>query len=452
MYRIRSGKAFKALAAAGVLFIATLTQAQPLQVDRVMAVVDDDVVLKSEFDERWAQIEAQLAQQTGPMPPRTELRRQVLDQIILEHLQLQLAERAGVRVDDNLLNQQLERIAQQNNMSFEQFQQVLDAQGLYESTRAALRNEMLIGQLQGGAVNRRIEISRQEIENYLRSESGMTQIAPEYLVAHVLIPNSADVSAAQQQELASLLHERIVDGADIRQIAASGRISGIAVSGGELNWAKVEGLPSVFQPVVPTLGIGDVSEPFSSPNGQHIVQVLQMRGGAALAQEQARVRHILIKPNEIRTEAQAEALIRQLYQRIQDGEDFEDLARQNTDDANSMVAGGNLEWIADGMLPPDFMDVVKETPVGTMTEPFRASTGWHILEVLDRRVQDVTEENKRFQAERILRERKFESELQNWLTEMRDTHYIDIKDPEFAEAKVPEPEDDADEDEDTEEG
>jgi peptidyl-prolyl cis-trans isomerase SurA len=433
MYKINSGKAFAALAA---VFVMTFAHAQPIQVDRVMAVVDDDVVLKSEFDERWAQVEAQLAQQTGPLPPRAELRKQVLDQLIIEHLQLQLAERAGVRVDDNILNQNLERIAQQNNMTFEQFRQVLDAQGIYEATRQALRNEMLIGQVQGGSVNRRIEISRQEIENYLRSESGMTQIAPEYLVAHVLIPNNADVSPQQQQELAELLHERIVDGADIRQIAASGRINGIPVSGGELNWAKVDGLPSVFQPVVPTLGIGDVSEPFTSPNGQHIVQVMQMRGGAALAQEQSRVRHILIKPNEIRTETQAEALIRQLYQRIQNGEDFADLARQNTDDPNSMVAGGSLDWIADGMLPADFMKVVNETPVGTMTEPFRASTGWHILEVMDRRTQDVTEENKRFQAERILRERKFESELQNWLTEIRDTHYIDIKDPEFAPAKT----------------
>lgn len=433
MCRTRSGKVLAAIAA---LFVMAFAHAQPVQLDRVMAVVDDDVVLKSEFDERWAQVEAQLAQQTGPLPPRAELRRQVLDQIIMEHLQLQMAQRAGVRVDDNLLNQNLERIAQQNNMTFEQFRQVLDSQGLYESTRQALRNEIMIAQLQGGAVNRRIEISRQEIENYLRSEAGMMQIAPEYLVAHVLIPNNADVSPDQQRELAELLYERIKDGDDIRQIAASGRISGIPVNGGELNWAKIEGLPSVFQPVVPTLGIGDVSEPFTSSNGYHIVQVLQMRGGATLAQEQSRVRHILIKPNEIRTEAQAEALIRQLYQRIRNGEDFGDLARQNTDDPTSMVAGGNLDWIADGMLPADFMKVVNETPVGTMTEPFRVSTGWHIIEVLDRRVQDVTEENKRFQAERILRERKFESELQNWLTEIRDTHYIDIKDPEFAKPKT----------------
>jgi peptidyl-prolyl cis-trans isomerase SurA len=446
------------------LVLATGVQAQPQEVDRVMAVVDDDVVLKSEFDERWAQIEQQLAQQpVGVRPPTAELRKQVLDQIVLEHLQLQMAERAGVRVDDNMLNQQLARIAESNNLTFEQFRDMLGAQGLYESTREALRNEMLIGQLQGGSVNRRIEISRQEIENYLRSETGMTQIAPEYLVAHVLIPNSPTVSTTLQAELATILKERISEGADIQQIFSSGAVSGIPVSGSVLNWGKLETLPTPFQPVVPTLEAGEVAEPFTSSSGYHIVQLLETRGGTELAQNQSQVRHILIKPNEIRTEAQAEALIHELHQRIVNGEDFGDVARQNTDDTTSMVAGGDLDWIADGMLPPDFMEVVNATPVGTLTEPFRASTGWHIIEVLDRRVQDVTEENKRMQAERILRERKFETELENWLTELRDTHYIDIKDPEFAEADIDEDEDEEtsaeaegfgrdEEEEDTDEG
>ncbi len=418
-------------------FVSGAVHSQPREVDRVFAIVDDDVVLKSEFDERWAQVEAQIAQAPPGQrpPPIPELRKQLLDQLILEHLQLQMAERAGVRVDDNMLNRALENIAAQNNLTFEQFRQALDAQGLYQSTRSALRDQITLDQLQNGAVNRRIEISRQEIENYLRSESGMQAIAPEYHVAHVLIPNDANVSATRSSELATILYERIKGGENILGIVAQRQVGGIAISGGDLPWGKVEALPTVFQNVVPTLSPGEVAEPFTSPNGHHIVQLLETRGGAQNTQEQSKVRHILIKPNEIRTEAQAEALIRSLYQRIKNGEDFGDVARQNTDDAQSIVAGGNLDWIADGMLPPDFMEVVDNTPVGTMTEPFRVSTGWHIVEVLDRRVQDITEESKRFQAERILRERKFESELQNWLTEIRDTHYIDIKEPEFADKK-----------------
>src|SRR5690606_23683410 len=255
--------------------------------DRVVAIVDDDVVLKSEYDERWAQIEPQVGPITAPQ--RAQLRRQVLDQIILEHLQLQMAERAGVRVDDNRLNQQLERIAQGNNMTFEQFRQVLAAQGLYEPTRQAIRNEMLIGELQGGAVNRRIQISRQEVENYLRSETGMTQIAPEYLVAHLLIPNSETNSTAQQAELARILHDPVMEGADIRQLAASGTISGMRVSGGELPWGKGETLRSNFREIVRALAPGAVGEPFTSPNGYHIAQVLETRGGTQLSQNQSQV-------------------------------------------------------------------------------------------------------------------------------------------------------------------
>ncbi len=403
--------------------------AQPIPVDKIVALVDDDVVLQSEFDVRWVQVEEQISKATGPVPPTEELRKQVLDQIIIEHLQLQMANRAGIRVDDNQLNTAMNTIAQQNQMTFEQFTEVLQQQGLYDSTREALRKEIIIGQFQNGAVNRRIEISRQEVENFLRSETGLTETAPEYHVAHILIPNNGGAPTERQAELADVLYTQLMEGgATVAQLIARKQINGITISGGDLGWNKPEALPSVFATVVPALEAGEVSKPFTSPNGYHIVQVLELRGGTALKLNQAQVRHILIKPNEIRTEAQSEALIRELYQRIQDGEDFEDIARQNSDDENSIVAGGNLDWVYDGMVPPDFMGAINATATGEISEPFRAQTGWHIVEVLDRRIQDVTEENKRFQAENILRQRKFENELEDWLTEIRDTSYIDIKD------------------------
>jgi peptidyl-prolyl cis-trans isomerase SurA len=400
--------------------------AQPAKLDQVVAIVNEDVVLKSEFDGRWAQVQQQLASAQGPLPPEAELRKQVLDQLILENLQLQLAQRAGVRVDDNQLNNAMGVVAQQNKMSFEQFSELLQQQGLYEATRDAIRKELIIGQFQSGAVNRRINITRQEVENYLRSEAGNAAIAPEYHVAHILIPGADNDTRAG--ELAKLLYQQIRDGADIRQLAASRQISGIAVNGGDLGWMKLESLPTVFATVVPTLASGEVSEPFTSPNGYHLVKVMETRGGSELKQDQFHVRHILIKPTEIRTEQQAETLVNALYQRIQNGEDFGDIARQNTDDPNSMVSGGDLNWVSDGMLPPDFMGHVHSTPVGSRSAPFRVATGWHIIEVMEERIEDVTEQNKRYQAEQILRERKFENELQNWLTEIRDTNYIDIKD------------------------
>jgi len=400
--------------------------AQPVVLDGILAVVEDDVVLQSEFDERWTQFQQQLANAQGQLPPEDVLRKQLLDQLIIENLQMQLARRAGVRIDDNQLNQYMGALAEQNNMTFEQFSQLLEEQGLYQSTRDALRKEITIGQFQNGAVNRRIDISRQEVENYLRSETGLSQIAPEYHVAHVLIPNNANSSANQRAELATLLYAELEKGADIVQMANARQISGIEVSGGDLGFRKPETLPSVFQEIVPTLQAGEVAEPFTSTSGHHIVKLIETRGGATMNVEQFKVRHILITPTEIRTEDQAQELVMQLYERIKAGEDFADIARQNTNDPASMVSGGDLDWISDDMLPPDFMAKVRESEMGVLSEPFRVATGWHIIEVSDRRMQDMSEDNKRFQAQRILRERKFENELQNWLTEIRDTSHIEV--------------------------
>lgn len=414
--------------AAGLLLAATsVLQAQPVLLDRIVAVVEDDVVLQSEFNERWEQFKQQLASAPqGQLPPESVLKKQLIDQLIIENLQLQLARRSGVRIDDNQLNQYMGALAQQNNMSFEQFRDTLEAQGLYQATREALRKEVIIGQFQNGAVNRRIDITRQEVENYLRSESGLTQIAPEYHVAHILIPSNPASSPDQRAQLAALLFEEIGKGADIIQLANSRSISGIEVGGGDLGFRKPESLPSVFQQIVPTLQVGEVAPPFASSSGQHIVQLLETRGGAALNVEQFKVRHILITPNEIRTEDQARELVWELYERIQAGEDFAAIARQNTNDTQSMVSGGDLDWVSDDMLPPDFMAKVREAELGKVMEPFRVSTGWHIIEVSERRMQDMSEENKRMQAQRILRDRKFANELENWLTEIRDTSHIEI--------------------------
>jgi len=410
------------------LFLSSLAASQSVQLDSIIAVVEEDVVLKSDFDERWDQVQQQLAKADGPVPPEDVLRKQLLDQLIIENLQLQMAGHNGIRIDDNQLNQAMGEIAGQYNMSFEQFRDSLLEAGQYQGTREALRKQILIGNFENSAVNRRINITRQEIENYLRSESGLSDTAPEYHVGHILIPNNAASSPAQREELATLLYQQINMGTDILQIAAAQQISGIAVSGGDLAWNKPENLPSVFQEIVPTLKPGEVGKPFSSTSGHHIVKLLETRGGSALQIEQFKVRHILITPTEIRTEEQAEELVLQLYARIQNGEDFADIARQNTNDPASMVSGGDLDWVGDNNLPAEFMNKVRATPIGTMTEPFRIDSGWHILEVLDQRIEDVTEENKRFQAQRILRDRKFENERENWLTEMRDTSYIEIFD------------------------
>ena len=415
-----------------VLFTALLTifsivaSAQELQtLDKIVAIVDDDLVLQSELDLRIIQIASQIEGSGQQLPPEEQLRNDILDQLIIESLQKQMAERAGIRINDNQLNSAMGTIAAQNNMTFDQFRQALEQQGLYLQTRDQLRQSIILDQLQTNVVNSRIEITRQEIENYLRSETGAQAIAPEYRVAHILIENGPDRD--RRAELADLLYKQITNGTSILDILQQREVSGIPLGGAALEFRKPENLPSVFREIVPELSLMEVTEPFTSASGFHIAQLLDIRGGATLELDQYHVRHILITPNEIRTEAQAEALIHDLYQRIQDGEDLGDLARQHTDDDTTIVAGGDLDWVTSVELPPDFWAAIEATPVGEMSEPLKLQTGWHIIEVLDYRLEDMTEENMRYQAEQMLRSRKYENELQNWLTELRDTAYIDIK-------------------------
>lgn len=420
-------KISKFLLTLAVIGLSLPTQAQ--LGDKVVAVVDDDVILQSELDERMEVIRGQIAAGTLPanIPP-AELQKQVIDQLIMENLQTQLAIRSGIRIDDNRLNQALDQIAQQNGMSFEEFRTRLNQDGQYQTVREQVRKEMMLSSLQNGSINQRITISRQEIENYLRSQSAQTDIAPEYRVQHILVPVENPAQNELQKELADLLYQQLLDGEDIMALASSRQILGLPVSGGDLaGWRKVESLPTPFRPIVPSLSSGDISQPFTSDSGFHIVKLIDKRGGVDLQINQSHLRHLLIRPNEIRTPEQTETLIHELYLRIQNGEELADLARVYTDDPSSMVSGGDLSWVTEGQLPPQFENVVNQLEIDEISQPFQVDDGWHIAQVLERRIRDVTEDNRRFQAEQILRERKFENELENWMNEIRDTAYIDIK-------------------------
>jgi len=397
--------------------------------DKVIAIVDDDVILRSELDARMEGVRAQIANGANPrgIPP-DELEIQVLEQLIMQNLQSQLAIRSGIRIDDNSLNQTLTAIAQQNNMSFDEFRVVLNQDGQYQEFREQVRQDMMLNNLENGSINQRITITRQEIENYLRSEAAQAEISPEFRVQHILVPVDNPAQNALQEELADLIYQQLQDGADILELAASRQILGLPVGGGDLaGWRKIEALPTIFRPVVPDMEIGEVTQPFTSNSGFHIVKLVEKRGGVNLQVNQSEVRHILIQLNEIRTPQQSEALIYELHQRIIDGEDFGDLARVYTNDPGSMVSGGDLGWMTEGQLPPAFEEAVRELAIGELSQPFLNGESWHIAQLLDRRVEDVTEENARFQAEQILRERKYDNELENWLTEIRDTAYINIR-------------------------
>lgn len=413
------------------MLLSATAHAERQMLDRVIAIVDDGVILQSEFDERMAEIRQRAVDTGMPLPPEADLRNQLMESLIVENLQLQMAERVGIRFDDDTLNRVIADLAQSNNMTFDQYVSALESEGVYLTTRERIRKELAINEVQRGIVNRRINITDQEIDNYLNSEAGRAAMSPDYLVDQILIPIPASDPAglaAAKEDFARQIYDRAAAGDDFAQLRMlaqqSAQQQGFAVSGGELGWRKAEQLPSLFADFVPGMTAGEVTEPVRSSNGLHIVKLSDVRGDSNRLVKQTQARHILVAPNEIRTEEQARRLINEIHQRIKDGEDFNILARQYSDDTMSVVAGGDLGWVSDGGMPPEFAAQVVDLDVGELSEPFQTSFGWHVAEVTGRREQDLSRDFQRQQAQNALRARKFDLELENWLLEIRDEAYV----------------------------
>jgi peptidyl-prolyl cis-trans isomerase SurA len=423
-----------ACAATLLVLSSTPAMAERQLLDRVIAIVDDGVILQSEYEERAREVQTRAQELGMQLPPPAELRSQIMENLIVENLQLQLAERVGIRFDDDTLNRVLADMAESNSMTFDQYVSAMEAQGIYLTTRERIRRELAVNEVQRGLVNRRINITDQEIENYLNSETGRTAMAPDYLVDQILVPVLESDSPAVQQAkeaFARELYQRLNAGEDFaqtrlmaQQAAMANPPQGFNVSGGELGWRKIDGLPSLFVDIVPGMRIGQVHEPIRSPNGFHLIRLTDVRGDSNRLVNQTLARHILVAPNEIRTEDQARRQAEALHQRILAGESFNVLARQFSDDTMSVVAGGELGWVSDGGMPPEFAQVIRDLDTGELSQPFRTSFGWHVAEVMDRREQDLSRQYQRQQAENTLRARKFELELENWMLEIRDEAYV----------------------------
>ena len=422
--------------------ISSNLYAQRQVLDKVVAVVDEGVVLQSELDARIAEVRANAANGGQPLPPAGELRTQLIESLIVENLQMQLANRMGIRYDDDTINSVMANIAEQNNMGFDDYVATLESAGRYVSTREQIRRELMLRDLQRGMVNRRINITDQEIDNFLNSEMGRVSMAPDYFVSQTLIPvgenDPAEIIDAKQQFAEQML-AAINAGTPFEQVrelaqraAAATPPTAFPVNGGELGWRKADGLPSLFADLVPAMKAGEVRGPIRSPNGFHLVKLVDVRGAINSLVKQTHARHILISTNEIRTEEQAKALAQTLHDRIEAGEDFAAIARQNSDDAASVVAGGDMGWANEGGMPPEFEAVIDGMEVDELSQPFKTSYGWHIAQVLERREQDLSRQFSRQQAENTLRSRKFDVELQNWLIEIREQAYVKISPPRIA--------------------
>jgi len=406
--------------------------AQRVLLDRIVALVDEGVVLQSELNRRIVEIRENAARANSALPEPEQLSNEVLDSLILENIQMQLAERVSIRFNDDEINRILGTMAENNNMSFDEYLDVLNEAGVYLLTREQVRKQMTMQELQRGMVNRRIQITEQEIDNFLNSEMGREIMAPDYLVEHMLIPVGGEETVTAKQEklryTADLL-ARINEGenfAAVRAAASQARL--FEVNATEFGWLKAEALPNLFREIVEGMEIGDAEGPIEAGNGFHLIQLTNKAGGAEQMVKQTNFRHIMLTPNEIRDEQQTEDAIREFRQQIVDGEEFATLARQNSDDDTSVVAGGDMDWINEGQLPLDMEAVIDSLEIGNLSEPFRTANGWHIAEVIERRVADLSTIYSRNQAERSLRNRKFDLELQNWLIEIREEAFVEFID------------------------
>ncbi|MEJ6656027.1 MAG: peptidylprolyl isomerase [Pseudomonas sp.] len=413
------------------LLLSTGLQAQMVELDRVAAIVDNDVVMQSQVQERLNAIRQQLNERGTELPPEEVLRTQVIDRLVLESIQLQMGERAGIRIDDASLNQTMQQLAERNGVSMEEFRATLERDGIsYNQAREQVRREMIINRVRQRRVAERIQVSDQEVRNFLNSEMGRYQTSADYRLAMIVLPVSENASSAEAQskaEIANEIYQELSEGADFTRLAVSRSGGEHALEGGELGWRKAAQLPPAFANAVDELEIGGTTPPLRSPAGFHILKLLEKRGGDNLLVDEFNVRHILIKPSEIRSEAETAQLIQRLYERIRAGESFETLARSFSEDPGSALNGGSLNWVTADAMVPEFREVMTTTPENQISAPFQSQFGWHILQVQGQRQVDMTDEMREQQARNLLQNRKFDEELQTWLLEIRDEAYVEIK-------------------------
>ncbi len=399
--------------------------------DRVIAVVDSGVIMETQLNSRVQEVLRRLQTNKAELPPLNLLEEQVLDRLIIEEIQMQIADRAGIKISDSELNQTLSRIASQNNLSLEEFRVALEQEGdSYKTFRETIKKELIIQRVQRGKVGSRVDISEQELENFINSEEGRTELAEQYNVQHILISvkgGLTEVEIEAIEEKALEIITRLEVGESFEKLAATYSAGQKALEGGFLGWRTSAELPTLFAKTVSSLKVGETSELIRSGAGFHILRLNEKRGNTVKFMDQTLSRHILVQPSEIRTENQAELLINNIHKRLLAGEDFKQLARQYSEDPGSKMDGGNLGWANPGEYDPAFEKTLDATKIGEISKPVKSSFGWHIIEVLDRRNEDVSQEEQKNRAYQIIYERKFEQELESTLIELRAEAYVDIK-------------------------
>jgi peptidyl-prolyl cis-trans isomerase SurA len=411
-----------------LLGVAHTASAETL--DRIVAVVEDDVILNSELTQEVAAITTKLRANNVQIPPEFILRKQVLERIILDKLQRQLATRAGIQVSDDMLENSVSEIASRNGLSVPDFKEELTRQGLdFKKFEENLRNEIIVNQLRGREVGSRVKVTDAEVTHYMETQSKAGQTHAQYRLGHILIAVSQGASATtiqRAQEKADQIVRDLRAGKDFKQTAVSVSNDDNALKGGDLGWRNINQIPTLFSDAVANMNQGDVSDPIRSPSGFHIIKVLETEGGGQHMITKTKVRHILIKTNELIDDAEAQKRLLALRERILAGEDFATLSRAHSDDKGSAINGGSLDWVTPGALVPPFENAMNKLEINEISQPVQTTFGWHLIQVQGRESQDNSEQFKKEKVRDEIRKRKFEEETELWLRRLRDEAFVEI--------------------------
>jgi len=392
------------------------------ELDRIAVIVNDGVVLESDIQIKISDYKKNAALDGLNIPPDSVLREIIVDQLILEELQLQIADRVGIKISDEELNLTIKSLAQQNNLTLEDFIRYVAERGdSYARLREDVKRNLKIRRVQQGSIQNKISITREEVESFLKTEEALNQLGPELNVKQIFIRKDSNKNISS---IHSEIMQALKNGSNFNELIVKYSEDD---NKGELGWRKITGFPELFKEPINKLKIGDISEPIKSGAGDHILYLDNKRGSSVTFEKQWNVRHILLIPNRIRTELDSEIKIKEIRAEIINGASFSDLAAEFSDDPGSKQEGGNLGWAGEGLYAPEFEEAIKKANLNEITEPFLTEFGWHILEVLGTRVEDKTNERVEDQAFSYLFNRKFEEELESHLQELRAEAFVEIK-------------------------
>lgn len=403
--------------------------------DRIVAVVEDDVILDDELINEERNIISKLKSNNVSLPPEYILQRQVLERMIVDKLQKQMAARSGIQISDEMLRNSVGEIASRNGLSVDAFREEIERQGMsYKVFEDNLRNEIAINQLRGREIGSRIKVTDAEVAHFLETQGGVAASNAKYHLGHILIAVSQSAASTAIQKANQKAEQVVADlraGKDFKQMAISVSNDDNALKGGDLGWRTSGQIPSLFADVVTKMKLGEVSDPIRSPSGYHIIKILELEDLGHHLVTKTKVRHILVKTNELVDDEEARKRLQALRDRLVDGDDFVALARAHSDDKGSAINGGSLDWVTPGALVPPFEEAMNKLDINQLSQPVQTQFGWHLIQVLGRENQDNSDQFKKDRIRDEIRKRKIEEETELWLRRLRDEAYVEIDQDKF---------------------